>query len=69
MSAATITAAEFAGTWGRVTITATLSDGAREVLFSYYADELTFSEAELVGRTVPQARALRHERDVAYLRT
>lgn len=30
-------------------------------------DELRFTEAELVGLTVEQARALRHSRDVTYL--
>ena len=38
-------------------------------LFSYYPDEISFSESEFIGKTVAQAKALRHERDVAYLRS
>lgn len=54
---------------GRSAAVATLADGTTELLFTYYADELSFTEAELVGLTVAQARSLRHRRDVAYLQS
>lgn len=54
---------------GYCTLTAELSDGTTERLFGYYIDELSFQDRELVGLTVEQARALRHMRDVAYLRS
>jgi hypothetical protein len=45
-------------------------DGGEErTLFSYYPDELSFRAAEFVGLTVDEALALRHRRDVAYLRS
>lgn len=44
------------------------SDG-EELLFSYFADEISFTPAELVGLTVEQANRLYHEKDVAYLRS
>jgi hypothetical protein len=38
-------------------------------LFSYYNDELTFTESELIGMTGHEALKLRRDRDVAYLRS
>lgn len=39
-----------------------------KMLFSYYPDELSFSEYEFIGRTEDSARAMFHDRDIAYLR-
>lgn len=47
----------------------TLEDGSTRTLFSYYPDEIGFTEGEFVGLTVPQAHALRHRKDVAYLQS
>lgn len=47
---------------------ATFEDGVEQELFSYYPDELSFRADEFVGLTRDQARALRHKKDVAYLR-
>jgi hypothetical protein len=46
-------------------------EGAPETvkLFSYFADEITFSSSELIGLTVDEAEQLRHKKDVAYLRS
>lgn len=52
-----------------VTVRATLEDGRKLDVFSYYNDELTFGPGDFIGRTVGQARELHHERDVAYLRS
>ena len=43
-------------------------DGQAIKLFEYYSDEISFSPSEFVGKTVPQARALRRGRDTDYLR-
>ena len=50
-------------------VTATFDDGSRKELFSFYPDEIRFDEGDLVGLTEAEARALRHEMDVAYLKT
>lgn len=50
-------------------VVATFDDGARKDLFDFYPDEITFDEGELVGLTEQEARALRHAKDVAYLRS
>jgi hypothetical protein len=44
-------------------------DSAKFLLFSYFADEISFSSAELLGLTVEQANELHHRKDVAYLRS
>ncbi len=48
---------------------AIFDDGEEKMLFSYYPDEISFTESEFVGLTQHQARQLRHERDVEYLRS
>jgi len=50
-------------------VVATFDDGVRKELFDFYPDEIAFGEGELVGLTEEQARALRHAKDVAYLRS
>jgi len=50
-------------------VTATLESGHTERLFSYYSDEISFTQVELVGMTLAEARELRHRRDVEYLQT
>jgi hypothetical protein len=47
----------------------TLEDGSTRKLFSYYPDEISFTEDEFVGLTAPQAHELRHRKDVAYLQS
>lgn len=43
-------------------------DGSQEVLFHYYPDETSFMESEFIGLTALEAKALRHLKDVDYLR-
>ena len=50
-------------------VTATFEDGTVEVLFAFYPDELSFSQQEFVGLTREEAGQLRHQKDVAYLRS
>ena len=72
--APTITAVRFQKpptSWeGRVTIYVHVDNtSSEEPLFSYYPDEIDFDESELLGLTVDAARALRRQRDQAYLQS
>jgi hypothetical protein len=49
-------------------VVATFDDGVKKELFSFYPDEISFGEGELVGLTEAEAHALRRQKDVAYLR-
>jgi hypothetical protein len=40
-----------------------------ETVFSFYMDELSFSKKELEGLTIREMRALKHRKDVSYLRS
>lgn len=55
--------------WGRAKVIATLEDGSEEIAFSYFADELSFTPEQFVGKTLEEARRMHHEADVAYLRS
>jgi hypothetical protein len=46
-----------------------MTDGSVIALFRYYPDEVRFTAADFVGRTVDEARALRHRRDVEWLQS
>ena len=50
-------------------VAVTYNDGKEETLFTFYPDELSFSESEFIGLTRVQAMSLRHRKDVAYLRS
>ncbi len=50
-------------------VTVTFSDGTVETLFSFYPDEINFSEGEFIGLTVAKARALRQKKDIAFLQS
>lgn len=55
--------------YGSCTLHAKFSDGETRQLFSYYIDELSFSDAELYGKTEDEAHSLRQSKDMAYLRS
>tara|TARA_B100000508_G_C11218698_1_gene161212 strand:- start:90 stop:299 length:210 start_codon:yes stop_codon:yes gene_type:complete len=55
--------------FGHATITAKFDDGTEGTLFSYYIDELSFRDAELIGLTKQEAGQLRLKKDVAYLQS
>lgn len=40
-----------------------------EMLFEYYPDELSFRPSEFVGLTKAEAITLKHQKDLAYLRS
>lgn len=44
-------------------------EGQEYKIFSYYPDEITFTESELIGLTGDEAIRLYHRKDVAYLRS
>lgn len=46
-----------------------LRDGSEISLFTYFTDELSFLDCELIGLTVDEALKLRQDRDVAYLQS
>lgn len=54
---------------GSCTLTGLLNDGSTRKLFSYYVDELSFADSELIGLTEDEAHKLFRSRDVAYLRS
>ena len=68
-AAPTITSVKSETTNGSCTLTALFSDFSERRLFSFYVDELCFSNDELIGLTEAQAHELRHSKDVAYLRS
>ena len=67
MSRNEITGVKFRGT-GCVEAVATFEDGDEKRIFSYFDDEISFSEKELIGLTQEEAHDLFHEKDLAYLR-
>ena len=48
---------------------ATFEDGTNAKVFSFYSDEIHFSECELIGLTAKQARDLKYRKDLEYLRS
>jgi len=51
------------------TVSATFSDGTEEELFSFYPDEIDFSEEEMIGLTRREAFELRRKKDADYLQS
>lgn len=47
----------------------TFDDGVEMELFEFFPDELSFFPSDFVGKTEDDARAFRHAKDVAYLRS
>jgi hypothetical protein len=48
---------------------ATFDDGTSKMLFRFYPDELSFTEAEFIGLTEQEASQLFVTKDQAYLRS
>lgn len=68
MSAARVIRANL-GIGLRPRLVVTTADDVRHDLFAYFADEITFTERELVGLTLDEVWALRRRKDVAYLQS
>lgn len=47
----------------------TLEDGTEKMLFTYYPDEISFTESDFIGLTEDEARTLKFGRDRSYLQT
>jgi hypothetical protein len=50
-------------------ILATFDDGSSKVLFSFFPDEISFTEGEFIGLTEAEARQLKFKKDQAYLKS
>jgi molybdopterin-guanine dinucleotide biosynthesis protein A len=50
-------------------VVATFEDGTTKPLFSFYPDEITFQASEFIGLTEQEAKALRHRKDVTFLKS
>lgn len=57
------------GKWEENHVHVWFEDGTHEKIFSYFPDELCFTTSEFIGLTKGQALDLRHQKDVAYLRS
>lgn len=52
---------------GQTSISAVMSNGDEEKLFSYYPDELSFSSSEFIGKTAQESRQIFSAKDIAYI--
>ena len=58
------------GTMHTINVIVTTEDNKEpQKIFSYYPDEISFTEEEIIGLTIEEANQLRHDKDVAYLRS
>ena len=64
-----IVAADIRVEQGRAKLHVTLEDGSEQDAITWFPDELTFTAADAIGRTVEELRTLHFERDRAYLRS
>ena len=47
----------------------TLENGIEEFLFEFYPDEISFRPQEFVGLTTSEAKTLKYNKDITYLRS
>ena len=59
----------YGGKWEVDSVYAEFEDGTRKKLFTFFSDEINFSEDEFIGLTEEEAGKLRFNKDVAYLRS
>jgi hypothetical protein len=50
-------------------VTVTLEDDTIKTLFSYYPDEISFTESEFVGLTTKEANQLKQSKDTKFLQS
>lgn len=50
-------------------VTATFDNGEEKDLFTFYPDELSFTEGEFVGLTESEAKARKQKKDANFLRS
>lgn len=46
-----------------------LNNGEEKILFTFYPDEISFSETEFIGLTEESARKLKFDKDIRYLQS
>jgi hypothetical protein len=54
---------------GYVTVRVMLEDSSIEDIFGFFSDEIYMSSYEILGKTLKEAEEVRHEKDVAYIRS
>jgi len=47
----------------------TLENSIEEYLFDFYPDEISFRPKDFVGLTISEAKTLKYNKDIAYLRS
>jgi len=55
--------------YGNMEAVATMDNGETKFVFAWFDDELSFRPEELIGKTIEEARDVRQEKDIAYLRS
>lgn len=55
--------------WDASEVHVTYEDGSEKMLTTYFPDEISFDESEFIGLTDDQALKMKHQRDIAYLRS
>lgn len=66
---ATVTFQDSEHRYGDKEAVATMDDGSEEIVIHWFSDELSFAPSDFIGLTVEEARDLKQERDIAYLRS
>jgi len=54
---------------GKSKVTVLTRRGEEKILFSFFADEISFTEDELVGITCSEAHSLFNKKDIAYIQS
>jgi len=57
------------GSYGSLTATAVFDDGSTAEVVSWYDDEISFTESELIGLTQKRVIRLFHDKDIAYIKS
>lgn len=55
--------------YGEVQLVAVYEDDSKEFLFGYFPEEYSISPSELIGKTKDEAFDVKHEKDLAFLRS
>jgi hypothetical protein len=50
-------------------VSVTLSNGESLSLFDYYPDEISFDESEFIGLTIAEAKSLKTQKDLIFIRS
>jgi hypothetical protein len=54
----------------RIAVEVTTTDNPeKQTIFTYYPDEISFTQNELIGLTISEAQQLKMQKDIEYLQT